>query len=433
MEKCVNKLSKKIKCRNSIIGFLYSLLADEPMFPNLFIYGHVSSGKSYIIRHLLEYLNYNISIINCLEHVSNKSMFERILIDLAPTKLTPTNGYKLPIKCENFVDFVSEIQCISKENSKPIVIVLEKCEKLRQKDGHLLPALLRLGELTQVNMCTIFTSDVIWEKYIPKLGLYEPITIYFPQYNKNEMTEILLYLTQPDYCSDQFYNTYLNLFLSIYFRFCRDLNELRYMAEKNFVKYIEPVQSKTIEENDVSALWRNISNTFKENLEVIYLRVSTDDFDQQYKASSDIESVTKLALSFELPCYSKYLLIAAYLASYNPAKEDKRLFVKAADTKKKKVGRKKKITKMIIREGPQSFTLNRLLAIFCSIIDTNIDLNAVLLSQVPSMCQLGLLSMIGDYNIDEAKYKCCVSFEFIMVISRNVGFELKKYLYDFLH
>lgn len=30
----------------------------------------------------------------------------------------------------------------------------------------------------------------------------------------------------------------------------------------------------------------------------------------------------------ELPYYSKFLLIAAYLASYNPARTDKRFFVK---------------------------------------------------------------------------------------------------------
>jgi origin recognition complex subunit 5 len=32
--------------------------------------------------------------------------------------------------------------------------------------------------------------------------------------------------------------------------------------------------------------------------------------------------------SLELPYYSKYLLLAAYIASYNPAKTDKRFFSK---------------------------------------------------------------------------------------------------------
>jgi len=32
----------------------------------------------------------------------------------------------------------------------------------------------------------------------------------------------------------------------------------------------------------------------------------------------------------ELPYYTKYLLIAAYLASYNPAKTDRRFFAKVS-------------------------------------------------------------------------------------------------------
>lgn len=34
--------------------------------------------------------------------------------------------------------------------------------------------------------------------------------------------------------------------------------------------------------------------------------------------------------SIELPYFSKYLLIASYLASYNPAKSDKKFFVKVS-------------------------------------------------------------------------------------------------------
>ena len=40
--------------------------------------------------------------------------------------------------------------------------------------------------------------------------------------------------------------------------------------------------------------------------------------------------VTSLRTKVELPFYSKYLLIAAYLSSYNPAKTDKRFFAKVS-------------------------------------------------------------------------------------------------------
>lgn len=42
----------------------------------------------------------------------------------------------------------------------------------------------------------------------------------------------------------------------------------------------------------------------------------------------------------QLPRYTKFLLIAAFLASYNPAKFDLRFFSKINEAKKKVKGRK---------------------------------------------------------------------------------------------
>lgn len=40
----------------------------------------------------------------------------------------------------------------------------------------------------------------------------------------------------------------------------------------------------------------------------------------------------------DLPYYSKYLLCAAYLASYNPSRQDVAFFTKTGDFKKKRRG-----------------------------------------------------------------------------------------------
>ncbi|EDS29039.1 origin recognition complex subunit [Culex quinquefasciatus] len=45
-------------------------------------------------------------------------------------------------------------------------------------------------------------------------------------------------------------------------------------------------------------------------------------------SSESMQTMKRLAQNLELPFYAKFLLIAAYLASHNPAKEDKRLFMK---------------------------------------------------------------------------------------------------------
>lgn len=103
-----------------------------------------------------------------------------------------------------------------------------------------------------------------------------------------------------------------------------------------------------------------------------------------FSVQNETNSVIKNALSFELPYYSKYLLIAAYLASYNPEKSDKRIFLKGSE----KRGRKLKLqlnNKSNLKQtllGPKDFTMDRLLAIFYAIVECNVSLTANLLLQV---------------------------------------------------
>jgi origin recognition complex subunit 5 len=94
-----------------------------------------------------------------------------------------------------------------------------------------------------------------------------------------------------------------------------------------------------------------------------------------------LSSSAPYVLSFDLPYYAKFVLIAAYLASYNPAKADRRLFVKnhGKERKKKRKPQKKQAEQLL---GPKPFPLDRLLAIFYAIIEEDVNLTADLLSQV---------------------------------------------------
>jgi len=93
----------------------------------------------------------------------------------------------------------------------------------------------------------------------------------------------------------------------------------------------------------------------------------------------------RFALSFELPVFAKYLLIAAYLASYNMPKEDKKMFVKLSGKTKKRVENKSKTSsaKLSLQTlGPRIFDLARLLAIFYAIIEMKPCLSVNLLTEV---------------------------------------------------
>lgn len=432
MEVYLEEIKNKIICRNNIIAELYSLIgtANEPMPHSIFINGQMATGKSLIVQSLLDHLKYNVSYINCMEHLGSKHMYNYILSDLTMSIKEVSSDILSKHNCDNMVDFIYALKRIPCNNERPIILVFDKFHRMRDFDVNFMPAISRLRELSGINLCTIFISEISLTRFHTKIGMLESIKIYFPQYTKEELTQLLL-LDKPTKCDAQFYKNYLNLFLSVYFRFCRDLNELRHMAKINFAKYVEPVESKQIEPDNTAALWRNISATFKSNLEVIYLRVSTDDLSQSgYQISREIESTTKLVLSFELPFYAKYMLIAAYLASHNSPKHDQCIFMKRSNKKKKKIRSNKSTVTTNLQNKPRVFTITRLLAIFCAILNEKVDINANLLAQISTMCQLGLLIVSGDniLYLDEPKYKCSASRDFVTVVAKTVGFDMKNYL-----
>nr|CAI5870021.1 unnamed protein product [Callosobruchus analis] len=265
---------------------------------------------------MLHKLGIKHATVNLIECYTSKILFENILNKFSEHTFDSTNPVPYA-KCDNVMDFISHLKGI--EGLDKAVLVLDKAEELRNMDANLLPVFLRIKELTDLNITVILISDIVFEKYFNKSTHIEPLKVYFPQYNKDELLEILTLdfdyvkqLTATETTIDfdvDFYKNYLSLFLSVFYRACRDLCELRYMSRVNFSKYLQPVIKKQCSVSDSMVLWRNIAPILKNSLEVLYLRVDVTN-----------DQMNSAAHSLELPYYAKYLLVAAYLASYNSIK-----------------------------------------------------------------------------------------------------------------
>ncbi|KAJ6666352.1 hypothetical protein lerEdw1_000625 [Lerista edwardsae] len=168
------------------------------------------------------------------------------------------------------------------------------------------------------------------------------------------------------------------------------------MAALNFSKYCEPVVQGAANERDTRRLWKNIESHLKKAMQTIYLReISSSQWEQLQQADGEPGQLKGLSAHahVELPYYSKFLLIAAYLASYNPARTDKRFFVKHHG-KIRKINFQKKHEKEVQLKinlflqtsnhllGPKAFPLDRLLAILYSIVDKRVAPTANIFCQV---------------------------------------------------
>ncbi|XP_041833301.1 origin recognition complex subunit 5 isoform X2 [Melanotaenia boesemani] len=370
--------------------------------------------------------------VSCVECVSVALLFEQVLLSFFGCEAASL----LP-RSPSLSDFVRIYRQYSSWSpaKQTRYIVMEKAELLRDSDANLLPALLRLQELVEDNITVILLSEIVWDQFRPNSGCFEPLLLHFPDYSKGELQQILSQDRNPSY-SAEFYSSYINILLGVFYSVCRDLRELRHLAALNFSKFCEPLAAGKVKETDTHKLWKNIEPHLKKAMQTVYLReVSSLQWEQMQQTEDETGALRGLSAHthVELPYYSKYLLIAAYLASYNPARTDKRFFLKHHGKIRKTNFLKKNEKTSNHLLGPKPFPLDRLLAIFYSVVDSRVAPTASIFSQISSLVTLQLLVQVShDDQLDAPKYKCAVSLDFICAISRTVNFDIVKYLYDFL-
>ncbi|XP_022081114.1 origin recognition complex subunit 5-like [Acanthaster planci] len=435
-----------ILCRQKQIALLRSLMGEpsHPTYPSVFIYGHAATGKTLVVSTLLKTLALPHAFVNCIECQTTRQLLDRILDRVANHEPSPENNYCSLNRCENMNTFVRLLKKTTEDRgiqNQTVYIVLDKAERLRNMDGNILPAFLNLSQLSGCNVCVLLLSQIVWEKFLFGFGSnhVEPFIIHFPDYTKGELLEIIA-TDCPEGYSVEFYSSYVNLLMSIFYMVCRDLNEIRHLAQLNFPKYVEPITKGEASEKDSHKLWRNIEPHLKKALQTVYLREVTSEQWEKFQRAETGQpgqqtsqpGILSARAQMELPFYSKYLLIAAYLASYNPARYDRRFFSKNhGKVKKSAVNRKKETSHQLL--GPRAFPLDRLMAIFYSIVDSRVAPTANIFSQISSLVTLQLLAQVGhEDQLDTPKYKCTVSLEFIRSIARTVGFDVIRYLYDFV-
>lgn len=417
---------------------LESLFGDgnnyEEIPSMVFVYGNQSTGKSLVVSKYFHLSGFKYIYLNCIEYSTLKALLESLL---NKSCWWSAEDY---IKVESTYSFIENL--LQLDDDQSYVVVLDNAESLRDIDPYILRLFHDLQQLTSLNISTILISQLAYEKFHPKSGPMEVIKIHFEDYTKEKVSDILkedfsknLSLLDLDHKNQdlidiQLYDEYIQIILSVFYKACRDLTELKFIGRKFFKPFCDPILTGTIKRTDSQKLWRNISKTLKQGITQLYMRTLSTNV-QTTESALDITTPVKKIV--DLPFYSKYLLIAGFLASHNALKNDKRLFLKyhGKKTKRGHGSDAKVYEKMSLCLGPQSFTIDRLLAIFCSILGEKVGVTCNLISQIATLVHLRHFSFVsGENNIMDgsARLQSNVSQETVIDISRSIGFEIKKYL-----
>jgi len=153
----------------------------------------------------------------------------------------------------------------------------------------------------------------------------------------------------------------------------------------------------------------------------------------------DLDEATQNAL----PYYPSYLLISAYLASHNPPRHDITAFSQTSLTKRRKRGggtaltshrasKHRKISRKLL--GPQAFPLERLLAIFRSVLPHDMKGGgADIMCMVATLVGLRLIvgaGAGGDVLDGCGKWRCIVGWDFVNNVARGIQCDLESYLVE---
>lgn len=146
----------------------------------------------------------------------------------------------------------------------------------------------------------------------------------------------------------------------------------------------------------------------------------------------------------QLPYYTRWLLVAAYLASYNPVKLDALYFMKSKEHKRRKKGggtarsggrpsQTRKVSRQLL--APSAFTLDRLLAILHAILPHDFRSTIDIYAQIATLSSLRFLVRGGGIGSSDplepgGKWRIgpVVTWESVQAIARSLKFDVVDYV-----
>ncbi|KAF1844489.1 uncharacterized protein K460DRAFT_285206 [Cucurbitaria berberidis CBS 394.84] len=477
-DEIIAQLISEYQCRDQQIHNLAALYSSHlPSPPCLDVYGLTATGKSSILASFFQLSSISHTIINVRECITARHLLERI-VAASVDALEEFHDEKLDRRSYARTENLSAL-CVHLgnllEGRGKFVLVLDAVDKLREGGGTLIAALARLGE-TVPNLSLILSTTL---PLTPSTLHSSSISfLHFPSYTRSQLLAILganppkIFLTPPsletfpDYTPDLaaeddawLWNRFLTtVYDSLSKHTGRDLISFRSCAMKLWRPFVEPVVSGQFGTRDFSRLMVNRRHLFQLEDSVL------DRILDPNTASTSSQTATSTASGLpepatpskqrqakmtvhDLPYYTTHLLIAAYLASYNPSRTDVTYFMKHTDKRKnkrrapsaasfsmssKRTGSKvRKISRHLLTPSP--FPLDRLFAIFRALLVDSVPQVADLYTQIATLTSMRLLVRAGGAGSNDAlemggKWRVNFGWEYARALGRSVNLEVGEYL-----
>ncbi|KAK5108832.1 hypothetical protein LTR62_007806 [Meristemomyces frigidus] len=434
-------LSQQWPCREQQLRQVSALFAVSP--PALVIYGPTATAKSGITKAYLEASKLKYAYVRCRECVTGRHLLERTVAAVQQA-LSDDGSPTSQGRCETISALAALLQRLLAKEDK-FILVFDDMDRQREAPPTLLPALARLGEFVR-GLTTVLIVRYPSPRFLHQTGVPH---LEFPAYNRAQSLHILaqeplnIFLEPP--LDDVNYDDEVHeedkqwlwprfceaIWASLAQNAARDFTSFRDVCHKLWRPFVAPILKGDFGTRDFSRLLVAQRRLFQDESVLLHSIIATS------------ETAVMKKVSHELPFYAKWLLIAAYLASYNPAKLDALYFMKSHERKRRKKGggtakssmrpgQVRKISRHLL--GASAFTLDRLLAILHAILPHDLRSTIDVYAQIATLTSLRLLVRggIGGSDALEPGGKLrtgqAVTWEYAQSLARDADFGLLDYV-----
>jgi origin recognition complex subunit 5 len=428
----------------------------------LVVHGPEATGKTGLLKSYLDISGLKHAFIPCSECITGRHFLERTLAACVEAIELATNvslDGVISARCENLSTLTSSLERLL-EGIDKFVLVLDGIDEQRDAPPTLLPTLARLGQLIpclSVVMVVTFPHPRL-------LHLPGAPHIYFSPYTREQAIQIAC--CQPQRIFNEPLSPSANYSEELaaeddawlWSRFCaavwdslasgaaRDIVAFRSILDKLWRPFVQPIVDNTYGTRDFSKLMVAQRKLFQAESCLLDSVIDEPQADTNmltdgmwYPLSSSNTCTDHIAVTHDLPYYSKWLLCAAYLASFNPPRQDNIYFMKATERKRRRKGggavagresKNRKIPRHLL--SPSPFPLDRLLAILQAVLPHDLTPTIDVYTQLATLCSLRLLLRTavvgGDVLEPGAKWKVNFGWEYALKLARSVNFDITDHV-----
>ncbi|KAH7117628.1 origin recognition complex subunit 5 C-terminus-domain-containing protein [Dendryphion nanum] len=473
-DELLDQLNREFPCRESQVRQLTALYSKSLPSPSLLVaHGLTATGKSSIVKRYLQLVQIPHTIISSRECITGRHLLERTTV--ACLDALDDDGHHMDrrqyARTESLNTLVVHLQEML-DGKEKFVLVFDGVDKQREPPPTLLPALARFGESIP-NLSIIFITTLPLSTQLHKPGVPH---MHFPAYDRSSLVKILnasppkIFLTPPtpenfpDYTPDVaaeddawLWNRFLGVVWdSLSKHTGRDLVSFRNTSLRLWREFVAPIVDSTFGTRDFARLLINRRHLFQLEDAVLDRIISTENPFPSISTSNGTliapptPSAKTAALAkrktiqHDLPYYTTHLLIAAYLASYNPSRTDPTYFMSHMDKRKNKrrvhtngagiatKSKHRRISRHLLTPSP--FSAERLLAIFRAlVVDGPVPQVADVYTQIATLTSMRLLVRVGGAGSADlldagARWRVNFGFEWVRGLGRVVDIEVGEFL-----